>query len=123
MGADLKVEFKRKKNSVSYEQLNLNLTELSDIAYELDVTPLDEMISIGEEEVEQAAAVEGMTPAAVRKKMVKWFAPEEPLASVEALVAYLAGKVEVGVETCWKYSYQSSESRIANKFSKNLLHF
>jgi hypothetical protein len=95
MGADLKVEFKRKKNSVSYEQLNLNLTELSDIAYELDVTPLDEMISIGEEEVEQAAAVEGMTPAAVRKKMVKWFAPEEPLASVEALVAYLRKKKNV----------------------------
>jgi len=39
------------------------------------------------------------------------------------IAAYLAGKVEVGVETCWKYSYQSSESRIANKFSKNLLHF
>lgn len=39
------------------------------------------------------------------------------------IAAYLAGKVEIGVETCWLVLLQQSsgpESPIANEFSKNL---
>jgi hypothetical protein len=95
MGADLHLEFQREKNPICREQLLFDLENLSDIAYELDVTPLEEMISIGEDEVELAAAAENMTPAAVRKKMVKWFDADEALASMRALSGYLKKKKDV----------------------------